>query len=193
MQKEKLKLNKGFTLIETLVALAIFAFSVVSIVVVTGQGINDVNYSKNKLSATMLADEGVELVRNIRDTYALGDQATQGWDNFKIIAEPSFCGIVCAIDPTGDLTTLNSGAISACGATGCGPLYRDTSINSTGYYNYDSSGIATIFTRNIRVDGTDITGLDNVLLVTSTVNWKQGQTTKTLTVSEPIYNWYVKN
>ena len=112
-----------------------------------------------------------------------------------MIAEPSFCGVICTIDPTEDLTSLNLGGVLPCdGITSCDPLWRDTSINSTGYYNYDTSlsstNQPTIFTRNIQVADT---GIDNVLQVTSTVSWRQGQTTKTVTVSEPIYNWYVKN
>ena len=190
MKNSRTQLKKGFTLIETLVALAIFSFSVLSIVVVTGRGVNDVNYSKNKLSATLLADEGIELVRNLRDTYMLGNVTDgYGWENFVQIAdEVDFCGTACTIDPTVDLTELLSGAILPCGGS-CPPLKRNDTI---GYYNYDS-GDETLFTRIIRVDGSNITDIDDALIVTSTVQWVQGATTKSVTVSEPVYNWYLKN
>lgn len=194
MKNLKLKMNtnenSGFTLIETLVALSIFAFSVLSIVVVTGQGINDVNYSKNKLSATLLADEGVELVRNIRDTYALGDAPTYGWNSFKQIAELNYCEFNCMVDPVGDLSTIST-AIKPCSASaGCPILSKDDTSIYAGYFRYGAKN-STPFTRNINV--AKITGQNDVLIVTSTVEWTQGQSTKSVTVSEPLYNWYTKN
>ena len=67
----------GFTLIETLVAISIFVASVTVLLVVTGGGIKDVNSAQNKLTATYLAKEGVELIRAARDTYFMEETTRQ--------------------------------------------------------------------------------------------------------------------
>lgn len=88
--------NKGFTLIETLVALSIFVTSVTVLLVATGNGIQNTNAAQNRLTATYLAQEGVELVRAARDTYFMRENTDSNvdatpdmtrisrWCNFKI-------------------------------------------------------------------------------------------------------------
>src|SRR3990170_1749725 len=73
--------SRGFTLIETLVALVIFTTSITVLISVTGSGVANTNYAKNKFIASYLAQEGVEMVRNIRDNAWL-DPAGGGWSKF---------------------------------------------------------------------------------------------------------------
>lgn len=73
------KLNKGFTLIETMTALLIFSASIVTLIVATRQGFVDTGYAKNKFIASYLAQEGVERVRNSRDSF--------GWSESEMQAE----------------------------------------------------------------------------------------------------------
>ena len=75
--KQKNKKEKGFTLIETLVALSIFLVSIVGIMTVLSSGLTDINSAKKKMTATFLAQEGIEYVRNIRDTNVL--YSSNGW------------------------------------------------------------------------------------------------------------------
>ncbi|KKP78449.1 MAG: hypothetical protein UR77_C0002G0001, partial [Candidatus Nomurabacteria bacterium GW2011_GWC2_35_35] len=76
--------NKGFTLVETLVAISIFSLSIIATMSVLGSGISDTGYAKKKMIAGYLAQEGIEYVRNMRDTSVLyhpgGSQA--GWNAF---------------------------------------------------------------------------------------------------------------
>lgn len=76
--------NKGFTLVETLVAIAIFTSSIIALMAVLANGISDTNYAKKKMTATYLAQEGIEYVRNMRDTSVLFDPdgAQAGWIAF---------------------------------------------------------------------------------------------------------------
>ena len=60
--------KSGFTLIETLTALLIFSTSIVVLIAATSGGFSNTNYAKNKFIASYLAQEGVEVARNTRDS-----------------------------------------------------------------------------------------------------------------------------
>ena len=78
----KNKKESGFTLIETLIAISIFSISIVTLMTVLSSGISDINYAKKKITATYLAQEGIEYARNQRDNYFLS--STTEWNDFAI-------------------------------------------------------------------------------------------------------------
>ncbi len=115
------KLNKGFTLLETLVAVAIFTVSVLALLSVLSGGIASTNYAKRKIMATYLAQQGVEYIRNQRDNYVIlnSDNPQAGWDDFTAavtgytypITDPLFSGFtrtVLAEFPSVDEVKISS-------------------------------------------------------------------------------------
>lgn len=173
--------NKGFTLIETLVALSIFSLSIVALIVAAGQGVSNFQTIKARLTASYLAQEGVELVHNIRDT-----EITSGgdWNSFVsstvfdcVIPNPNSVG--CTIDAVFNPSVIT---VLPCGISSCAPLKYSDPIG----YNYGSSSpIATIFERIISVE---IIGV-NEIKVKSTVNYTVGGTTSQIVMSEILTNW----
>ncbi len=76
----------GFTLIETLIAIAIFSVSVVALMSVLGSGISDIDRAQAKISATYLAQEGIEYARNLRDNYIFYSSFTgKTWNDFTAL------------------------------------------------------------------------------------------------------------
>ena len=69
--KNKTRGSRGFTLVESLVSIALFSLAVVALVMSLGRGISDTDYAQKKMTAEYLAAEGVEDLRNMRDTYLL--------------------------------------------------------------------------------------------------------------------------
>lgn len=76
------KLNKGFTLVETLIAISIFSMTIVTMMSILGSGVSDTNYAKRKMIAGYLAQEGIEHVINMRDTDVITD-SVNGWSKFE--------------------------------------------------------------------------------------------------------------
>jgi Tfp pilus assembly protein PilV len=72
----------GFTLVEALIAISIFTMSLLGIMSILADNITNIGYAKQKMTATYLAQEGIEYVRNIRDTKALSLGGSAGWTNF---------------------------------------------------------------------------------------------------------------
>jgi Tfp pilus assembly protein PilV len=58
----------GFTLIETLFAILIFTASIVSLMMLSGRSLASTAGSSDELTARYLAQEGIEVTRNVRDT-----------------------------------------------------------------------------------------------------------------------------
>jgi prepilin-type N-terminal cleavage/methylation domain-containing protein len=174
------KLTTGFTLVETLVAVSIFSVSVISLISFLGSSIANTNYAKNKIIATYLAQEGIEYIRNMRDTYVLYP-ANGGWNGFKTLISSCVSANGCGFDSS----ALPADSIFQCAGAPAGrcKLYLDN-----GNYNTNSSGVDSGFTRVILRELVGGGGSEEVKII-STVSWNTGSTVHSVSFSENLFNW----
>jgi len=206
----KLKTGKtgGFTLVETLVSLFIFSLSVTAIIVVSGKGVADTTIAKNKIIAVALAQEGIEIMRNIRDTYALSEaNPGEGWTDFvNAVARGGMCGPNgCIINDTLNYSVPIDSFIENCNPAGSGDfesgcdfltrekLVSDNTSNvvsTLGFYNYDSAWPETSFKRTLYIDCIGGMGNCSEIRVESLVEWRQGTTVTSVNAVEHLFNWF---
>lgn len=187
-----LKNKKGFTLVETLVAISVFSVSVLGLFAVLTQGTSNTAYAKKKIVASYLAQEGIEYMRNLRDTYILYPNSAAGrsmrWSRFITkLTLPGRCfSTGCYVDDSAVLYDDDSAPmmdlqLPPCGSN-CPKLkYNDT----TKKYDYDASGVDSGFTRRITAESIN----PNEIKIVSTVSWVQGTTTHSVAFSENLFNW----
>jgi prepilin-type N-terminal cleavage/methylation domain-containing protein len=131
IQKKKLK-ARGFTLVETLVAVAILMISIAGPLVVASKGLNAAIFARDQMMASYLAQESLELIKNIRDNnVVVGDSWVDGIE--MCVSQAAACDLTAS---DFELTTCNGNA------GGC-QLYYDP----TRGYNSRSAGRETIFKR----------------------------------------------
>ncbi|MBP6883992.1 MAG: type II secretion system protein [Candidatus Pacebacteria bacterium] len=183
--------RRGFTLVETLVAISIFSVSLMALMSVLANGIASTSYVKEKDTAIYLAQEGIEYMRNMRDTYVLYSSSPQaGWDAFKNKLTENSCtgvngcyfnadGLFTTISSPMEMTKISFGTCTSFGCSNAPMLYN----SSTGKYGY-TAGSATNFIRKINVQVST-----NETKILSTVYWTQGSGTYNLTLSENLFNW----
>lgn len=170
----------GFTILETIVAVLILAISITSIVVVAGGGAHATIHNKDRLTAAYLAQEGVELVRNVRDTVFLlheddPDTATR-WAVFQAEMDDCFDGgCTVAFAPEEAVPVVVS-------VDGSQPLLFNA---TTGTYGYDS-GTETMFVRHVRM--TEFP--DGSILVVVSVDYREGTESRTYSTKEILFNWF---
>ena len=169
--------SKGFTIIETMVSVLIMSVAVVGMMVISSSGVVNLRYLKDKMTATMLSNEGIELVHNFRDSYVINPDSG-GWDGF--FSSVSGCEEGCTFD------ALYPGVINSCTVYPDAPCQNLKVIN--GAYTYGATGaIDTKFTRLIKITPVGATGEE--LEVSSSVFWKQGSITHSVSSSTSLMNW----
>jgi prepilin-type N-terminal cleavage/methylation domain-containing protein len=163
--------KKGFTLIEMVVSVFLITVAVVGVVQITTKYIQQTKFEKESYVAALLGQEGIEIIKNIRDTNWVDVDPT--WNNGL-----TTCSAGCEIDMTFNAETPVFTAWSAPGTS----LYIE---NSTKLYKYISSpgvnDVKSIYTRKITIDS----ATSDILKIIVDVYWR-GNTT---TVKEDIYNW----
>ena len=192
--------NRGFTIVETLVAISIILIALVGPFMDIEHALTASYIARDQLIGNSLAQEAVEYVQNLRDNNYLYDRAhpgsnytfltgLNGFPNGSGLAVNCASGRYCTVDTTAPAV---SSAVQCAGASSCPALYVNT---VTGLYNQQSNGVATRFTRYITLcymqpDSTcTFAPRTNEAKLTVTVKWITEQQPYQTQITEYIQNW----
>ena len=185
-----LRTTRGFTLVETLAAITLIMVAIVAPMGLTVQSLSVAYYARDQITASNLAQEGIEAVRAVRDGNVLQTAEGNTTPLFQNILPA--CGSACYVDATkfnNAPTDLNP-VITACGGA-CPALETDGQLygyNNSGWTN--SNFTRTISACYIQTNGTcGATASDEVRL-TVVVSWQTAAyKTQSITLTENLYNW----
>jgi prepilin-type N-terminal cleavage/methylation domain-containing protein len=162
----KEKKNKGFTLVETLVAITILVSAVVAPLTLAYRGLVAARFTKSQITASYLAQDAIEHVRSIRDGNVLGGS---GW-----LTGLTSCTSGCKFD------SFNNTVAVCTDATGC----RVTQDATSGLYGHKSQWTNTPFSRKVT-----ITNTGDEAEISVNITWQQGTISRSYTLKEHIFNW----
>lgn len=194
-------------MLETLVALAVIIAAVVGPISLITAGLSDFSTAKNRIIASHLSQEGIELIRHIVETNVICDALDAGdWQWNRRPENPggplfSDTTVALAVDPGRMVDVLCGGNIMPnipkLDDTAC--LTKNLKLDqTTGQYGYDPADPASIFNRCVRViaysgagDTNPVDGIPDIdeMDIISTVVWNEKGVNRSITLSQRIYDW----
>ena len=163
------KNNTGFTLIEVIAAIFLIIVGLVGVLIVVQQFFPTIKIASSQLTAAYLVQEGIEIVRNIRDTNWLNGQE---WTT----------GIFCSGPPLSECQADYTNTTNLDNFTG-----EQLKISS-GFYSYQP-GISSPFVRKITVASTTDSDNTDIIDVTVLVTWQMAGKSYQASATEYLYNW----
>jgi len=187
----KKKVSKGFTLLETLVAIFILTIAITATLNAAQLGLQSSFYARDQITAYYLAVEALEQVRNIRDTNYVAATTCSwltGGDTDGCQNIPPECirsdsnPVTCKIDVITDQTVPG---ISACSGDQCILKFDD----AKGYNHV--TGVDSKFIRTVDIEVKPTS--PNEAVVVASVTWKSGPfTTRVLKIKQVLFDWNVR-
>jgi prepilin-type N-terminal cleavage/methylation domain-containing protein len=194
--------QKGFTLVETLVAISILMLAILGPLSIASAGLRNSLYAKDQITAFYLAQEGIEYVRYVRDETYLqdaGNSSDYGWLGSDLISK-------CLVDDLGDHGCVidsyewiigngdNDDIVKTCDTENADDEAcpnRDLYVTEDGYYyTYDGSINQTPakYKRVIKIEPVNDT-TDEVKIV-ATMIWDTPSGKRTFELTENVFNVY---
>ena len=160
---KKINSQKGFTLVEVMVALTILSMAGVSLYYVLSVNLTRAFFARNQLIASNLCQEGLEITRNVRDYdwFAENPFGTSIYQGTYIVSWDSDV-----------LTSVNLEDV---------PFLKK---NASGFFDYVSSQ-DSMFKRVVTI--TDVSGYEKKVL--SEVTWRDRNRDYTVSAELHLFNW----
>lgn len=150
-------------MVEAMVALVLVSVAMGPVFILATSSVNVASRMEHNLIAANLAQEGIEVIRNIRDTNWLNGTA------FDNNLAPGIWRV--------EWNTVGGGLV----AVGSNPFLR----KNNGLYNY-SAGTDTVFKRTITISKPN----SGELVLTSSVTWlERGNINRTVTAESHLFDW----
>ncbi|MBI2577609.1 MAG: prepilin-type N-terminal cleavage/methylation domain-containing protein [Candidatus Wildermuthbacteria bacterium] len=171
-------MQKGYTLIEVLVALVVASVGIMAAFALIQGSVGPLGTASSRFVAAYLAQEGIEIATNIRDSNFL---RIRNGDGIVWNAELSACASSTPCKGTYD------------NGSGTGPVLSTFTpdekllIDGNGFYTYDDygAGTSTKFSRIITVS--DVSA-DQINVVVE-VKWEERGQQRALQVQKDLYKW----
>lgn len=155
--------KKGFSLLEVIIAIFVIIIGIVGAMNLLNYSISSAVIGKSQIIASNLAQEGIEIVRNIRDSNWLkGAVWTTGLDG---------CSSGCRAQ-------YNKGSLLLLFDN---PALR---IDENGFYQYDS-GPDALFHRKITISSISV----DEIKVVSEVTWYERGRSHIINAEDRLYDW----
>ncbi|MDD5071729.1 MAG: prepilin-type N-terminal cleavage/methylation domain-containing protein [Patescibacteria group bacterium] len=161
------KNNSGFSILEIAVVIFVIAMGLVGVLALITQNIQVEHINKNNLIASQLAQEGLELARNIRDNNWL---AGESWGNG--LAPGSYI-----VDYTGNISSV-SGVSEA-------KLQRRDDVGEEGYYWHQLGDPNSLFSRLVTITQSSPESLN----VSCLIQWQDRGQTYDYVADTVLYDW----
>lgn len=180
-----IKKNKGFTIIETLVAVAILMISVAGPLTVAQKGLNGAIYAKDQVIANYLAQDAMEEIKNLRDNYMLAnDNANiKTWMND---AQSGSAGLSscretsrCSIDTSKNIPSIAL-CTSNCNSSSAFPIYD----NGSSLTHDSTNANITKFSRSIYFENIK----DDTVTAVVSVSWNNGTIDNLVKLESDLYS-----
>ena len=176
--KTKRVTNKGFTIIETLVAITILMISIAGPLTIAEKGLSAAVNTRDQITASYLGQDLMEYIKNVRDADLLNGNNIFSTHLATCVGPTSYCNIDTVVDvPT-------SPSMIPCASTDC-YMYLD----SNGFYRSTSNGGAntkTQFSRYANIQVIDVA--TSKYLLTVFVSWKAGTVSNQIVLKDVLTN-----
>lgn len=187
---------RGFTLVETLVAISVLMVALTAVFAVAQSGLSSTIAVKDRITAFFLAQEALEAVRNLKDSNLLAQYTTEDPDN------PYWLNQIA--DPANACSGANPGGVSfvdyslqgiqpfiglgdgLCSGGECQPLKL---ASTTGLLQH-TTGNPSRFTRTIAIQEICSVGVANQKEAKVTVGITWPGHPNGLVVTDNITNWF---
>lgn len=164
--------HKGFTLVETLVAITVLAVAIAGPFRAIQGALQGSFITRDQLTATALAQEGIEYIHARRNNNYLAGAA---WLNgMNGTGGPNCSANTCRVDPRAD-------TIAVCSGAQCRLNFDST----TNRYTHQTGFSVSRFSRTVQLSSLSA----DEARITSTVTWTIGAVGYTFTLTENIRDW----
>ncbi len=196
MKKFNLKDNKGFTLIETMIAVFILVIAMNALLGLISSSLFSARYAKNNIVANYLVQEVIDYIRNDRDSIAFQQisEPSGGWANFQAKYSACFTAEGCEIEPAKLANNINVCTVPPSGNFGtldCKILNYDDTGSGKNFYTYENpiGSTPSNFKRQVTMSlNTTIPNADE-LDIKVTVEWRNGNLVRSRSSRISLLNW----
>lgn len=166
-------LNKGFTLLELMAGAFVLMVGVAGVVGLISRFMSYDLYLTPKMKAIYLSQEGIEIVRNMRDSNWVNDR---DWDYELMCCSENSC--LCEADYETDHGSEDWSEITT---------LKTLKVQGSGLYSYDPAGDDTKFKRTI-----ELTHQGSSMDVCVTTQWGLGAN-ENFKVCGKLHDWYIES
>lgn len=191
---------RGFTLVEVLAAVMILSIGLIGSLKLIGYNLHNISFSEDRIIASGLVEDGLERLRNARDTNWLKE--TANWsDGIEGTGQERYIKIFCGNNAITDMSNPDpSGSteralIDDCVVDGNCKIYAYANGPIKCYGNDFGASYPPLnsYTRGNFNNFYRLVHLEKInndsISVAVTVRWSEGAQNKYLTAEEVLYNW----